>query len=176
MKKTVICLVGGSGSGKTTLANYMADEGIMPTIVSYTTRPKRMNEVEGRDHIFVCERDVPPDETLAYTVYGSYEYWTLPQQIDADVVSYVIDEAGVNDLMERWGKEYDIVKVFIDRPLVMRAAQVGMERVQRDRARRASLNGEYDLVIFNDTMSVKYFCKKAAKAIEDFLSDRHERD
>ncbi len=48
----IITIVGPSGSGKTTMANIMSENGI-PTIVSYTTRPMREEETNGKEHWFV---------------------------------------------------------------------------------------------------------------------------
>ena len=44
----IITIVGPSGSGKTTMANIMSENGI-PTIVSYTTRPMREEETNGKE-------------------------------------------------------------------------------------------------------------------------------
>ena len=54
----IITIVGPSGSGKTTMANIMSENGI-PTIVSYTTRPMREEETNGKEHWFVTPEDKP---------------------------------------------------------------------------------------------------------------------
>ena len=58
MKTKIIAIVGPSGSGKTTLAEYFQRQFCIPTIVSYTTRPMRAGEANGREHWFVGKCDV----------------------------------------------------------------------------------------------------------------------
>ena len=75
MKSTILAIVGPSGSGKTTLAEHLKDKLNIPVIVSYTTRPIRDGEIDGKDHHFVSEQDMPPHEKmLAYTKFGGYHY------------------------------------------------------------------------------------------------------
>lgn len=67
-----------SGSGKTTLANMLVQR--VPNLlfaVSYTTRKRRTNEVDGREYFFVSEdefkRMVEADQFLEHAcVYGNY--------------------------------------------------------------------------------------------------------
>lgn len=66
MKRTIVAIVGASGSGKSELSRYMKQFGLEP-IVSFTTRPIREGEVDGREHWFVTPEAIPPfDEMLAY--------------------------------------------------------------------------------------------------------------
>lgn len=50
MKPVIIAIVGTSGSGKTHMAEFLRNKLNIPTIVSYTTRPKRSWEKEGVEH------------------------------------------------------------------------------------------------------------------------------
>ena len=58
-KPIIIALVGPSGSGKTTLSLYLQEMLNIPAICSYTTRPMRRGEQNGREHWFV--EDCAPD-------------------------------------------------------------------------------------------------------------------
>ena len=117
MRRKIICIVGPSGSGKTTLANIASKELNIPTLCSYTTRPKRENEINGIDHFFVTKEEMPTkDKMLAYTKFGDYEYWASIEQIPADKpIIYVIDEKGLMMLMEEWGDRYEIDSILIKR-------------------------------------------------------------
>ena len=65
-KPIIICIVGPSGSGKTTMARFLEKALDIPMLVSYTTRPKRPNEIDGVDHRFVTEDQMPSrDKMLA---------------------------------------------------------------------------------------------------------------
>jgi len=49
----IIVITGPSGAGKTTLANHLLEQDLPISFpVSYTTRPKRESEVEGKDFYF----------------------------------------------------------------------------------------------------------------------------
>lgn len=123
---TLICLIGPSGSGKTTLAEMLVPMGI-DTIRSYTTRPMRPGERQGREHIFITDDDAQRlllhRRPLAYTHFGGYRYFALWEQLKTPSVplegggpeaatthasspfkgdmrgsTYVIDEAGYHTL------------------------------------------------------------------------------
>ena len=92
-KPIIYAVVGASGCGKTTATKIMEDYGI-PSLVSYTTRQIRADEVNGREHWFVTDNDIPPKKRmLAYTYFGGKHYWTTIDQIDSKSgCTYVIDE------------------------------------------------------------------------------------
>ena len=74
MKSTIIAIVGNSGTGKTHLSQYLGTRLGIPVIVSHTTRPRRENEVHGKDYFFIDRRQIPPrEEMLTHTKYGGYE-------------------------------------------------------------------------------------------------------
>lgn len=52
----MIVLLGKNGSGKTYLASYLKEKGYNYT-PNYTTRPKRVGEVDGIDYIFIDETE-----------------------------------------------------------------------------------------------------------------------
>lgn len=50
----IFVLVGPSGVGKSTLINKLKEEGVpFHELISYTTRPKRIGEEDGRDYFFI---------------------------------------------------------------------------------------------------------------------------
>lgn len=56
IKKEKIIIVGGSGSGKDFLLRGLIKKGLTYT-PKYTTRPKRYNELDGKEYNFVIEED-----------------------------------------------------------------------------------------------------------------------
>lgn len=160
-KPIIICIVGPSGSGKTTLARFLEKALDIPMLVSYTTRPKRDNEVYGVDHWFVTEDQMPSrDKMLAYTTFGGNHYWMpLSELSDKGVCTYVIDEKGLLDLNEHYGNDFNIFGVLIKRDINQLIAQVGEERVKRDLDRVQIPESDYSLVIENNGR------------IEDFLGE-----
>ena len=114
-----------SGAGKTTLTRRLLEEfsGSPPQLafsVSYTTRPQRPGEVEGRDYHFVT-----PDQFEAMVRRGEFaehafvfgnRYGTAQAPVEAALdrgtdVIFDVDWQGGAMLAERWPR--DSVKVFI---------------------------------------------------------------
>ena len=167
MRQMIICIVGPSGSGKTTLANIASKELHIPTLCSYTTRPKRENEINGIDHFFVSKEEMPTkDKMLAYTKFGDYEYWASIEQIPIDKpIIYVIDEKGLLMLIEEWGNKYEIVSMLIKRDKKLLIETVGEERVKRDHSRVKIDEDSYDAVISNNG-SLTEFLKDGVETIK----------
>ena len=132
----IITIVGPSGSGKTTMANIMSENGI-PTIVSYTTRPMREEETNGKEHWFVTPEDKPQmSEMIAYTQFGEHEYWATLQQAKQKICTYVIDEKGLKYLKEKFPNSFIIFSVYIDRSIDLNRIEIPLN--------------EYDYVIHNN--------------------------
>ena len=80
----LIVISGPSGAGKDTVMQCMKDRG-MPFhfVVTATTRPRRANEVNGKDYFFVGKEEfarmIEEDELIEYAVvYGDYK--GIPKQ------------------------------------------------------------------------------------------------
>lgn len=145
----LITITGPSGSGKDTVARMLSEMSGWPVLCSYTTRPKRDGEEDGREHFFVKECNVPQSEMLAYTKYGGYEYWTCVDQIKGSAI-YVIDENGIRELYLRV-PNLQIIHVYVDAPLeVRRQRGVAEERIARDAAREPLHPKFYQYRLNND--------------------------
>lgn len=147
---TIIAIIGPSGAGKDTFADIIADMTGFEKLISYTTRPMREGEKQGREHHFVGQCITPPEKRLAYTVYGGYEYWTTIEQLNNHAV-YVIDEEGLRSLRQRF-PEIDIVTVFVTAKESVRLERgVSPQRIERDSSRLSTTNiGCYDHVVINN--------------------------
>ena len=51
--KNLICLVGETSRGKDTVAKILQEDYNLKPVCSYTTRPMRPGEIEGREHYFI---------------------------------------------------------------------------------------------------------------------------
>ena len=164
----MLVLSSPSGAGKTTLSRRLleSDAGIVMS-VSATTRPKRSNEVEGRDYVFVrpeiFEQMVRNDEFLEYAHVFDHHYGTPNEPVMKALASgrdvlFDIDWQGTQQLKERVRE--DLVSVFVlppsheelERRLRTRA-QDSDDEVSRRMAKAASESShwpEYDYVIVND--------------------------
>lgn len=94
--KTVFLIVGESSSGKDSLVNELCKNTGLKKLKSYTTRPRREDEIED-SHIFISQDDVKEyvNDMIAYTKIGNFEYFsTIEQLYKSDV--YIIDSVGVD--------------------------------------------------------------------------------
>ena len=130
----LITIIGPSGAGKDTVALMLSAILGYDVLCSYTTRPMREGEVDGKEHHFVNKCDVQKSEMLAYTRYGNYEYWTEKKQINGTAI-YVIDEKGLMELMERCPKA-KIISVYVSaKPETLKKRGISEERTARDHYR-----------------------------------------
>lgn len=97
----IFCLMGKSSTGKDTIFKRLTEnkELNLRTIVSYTTRPIRDGEEEGKEYFFVGEERLKELEDAgkvielrAYnTYYGVWKYFTVEDdQIDLEKENYLI--------------------------------------------------------------------------------------
>lgn len=151
MKPTIVCLVGDSGSGKTFASLHLQKVLNWNAIVSYTTRKKREGEVNGREHWFVTDSEVPEKSRMcAYTVFGGYQYWTEWKQFSDNVINvYVIDEKGLIDLRakEQTPFSLNLVTIKIKR---QHKDDIDEQRIARDKERINIPDEQYDYVLNND--------------------------
>jgi guanylate kinase len=170
----MLVLSSPSGAGKTTLSRKLleTDKGVVMS-VSATTRPKRPNEVDGKDYYFVSAEQfaemVAAGEFLEHaTVFGN-SYGTPKKPVmdalaDGRDVLFDIDWQGAQQLKE--GAREDLVSVFIlppshdelERRLHTRAQD--SEEVVRGRMAKAAGEishwPEYDYVIVNRDVDVAH--------------------
>jgi len=151
MKPLIICIVGASGSGKTTASMILQQQFGWNAIVSYTTRPMREGEINGKDHWFVGKDKVPPQNKMcAYTKFGGYEYWTEWNQFLTLFPNvYVIDEKGLVNLQSKESTPFPITLVTIK---IKRdnLEEIDEKRRERDNERIHIPDELYDYVIDNN--------------------------
>lgn len=114
----IFCLIGKSSSGKDTIFRYIKDnkELNLKSIILYTTRPKRVNEKDGREYYFIDEDTLNKYKELDKiievrkynTVHGPWYYATIDDgQIDLEKNNYliIVTLEAYNNLKEYFGNE-----------------------------------------------------------------------
>ena len=155
-KLKIMCIIGGSGCGKTLASLHLKYHKDANVICSFTTRPPRETEVEGRDHHFI---DIVPDRTelIAYTHFGGAYYYATKWQVFGPCTVYVIDEKGLENLRKDFGDVYDIYTVLIKRDKSLRRKS-GVDETRLRRDERRDLKDEnYDYVIENNGKKAHLF-------------------
>lgn len=153
MNPIIIAIVGNSGSGKSYMAEFLRSKLNVPVIVSYTTRPMRSGEMNGKDHYFIQSGEIPSSkDMLAYTLFGGYEYFVLHCQIPTGgICTYIVDERGLEELTKRCGARYDVISVLVlCSPEQLEARGIDPARIRRDCERKYLSPGYFDCVIRND--------------------------
>ncbi len=170
IKPTILAIVGPSGSGKTSVAEYLKSELGIPVIVSYTTRPIRDGEVDGIDHHFVSESDMPDRrDMLAYTKFGGYHYWSQTSQVPTSgTCSYVIDEKGLLKLWENFDTQYRIIPILIKRDEETLKKTVHSDRLKRDKTRIKFDDEAYSAIIENNG-TLEEFKNNALQIIQTLI-------
>lgn len=120
-KKKIFLIVGRTASGKSMIARALSKERQLRQVKSYTTRPIRESEQaypESADHYFISDDEVEKfkDQIAAYTEINGYKYFTTFDELD-QCDTYVIDPNGIEDLKQRCGDKYNLITIYVRRPL-----------------------------------------------------------
>lgn len=121
----VIC--GKTCSGKDTLLNILKEKYGLNTLISYTTRPKRVNEVDGRDYYFIKKNKfinmIENNEFIEYKRYtvkkndtkkDVWFYGTSKKEFDKTHKKIgILDISGIKKIQEYYGKE-NVVIIYLD--------------------------------------------------------------
>ena len=166
----IIVLLGASGSGKSTIEKILSDKHGYEKIVSYTTRPQRVGETNGKDYHFITNETFK--EALHKNLFAEYDeysqerfYGTLKSDYKKGNKVVVLTPNGFRQLQKAC-KDDDIFAVYVDANLGTRVKRYidrcGVDkfnfddkneiaaRVERDFAMFLGLDKEVDMVVVNN--------------------------
>jgi guanylate kinase len=146
-----------SSAGKDTLVNKLCERTGCRQLISYSTRPRRVNE--GDTHIFVTEETYQEmfeaGQVAAYTQINGYRYWcTIDQLYSTDV--YVIDPIGVDVLKRLNLPNLRIVSVYINVPEEIRKQRAQSRGDDMNVYRSRSLSERQQFRDMKKNMAVDY--------------------
>lgn len=166
----IIVLLGASGSGKSAVENILSSEFEYEKIISYTTRPRRDKEVDGKDYYFITnEKFKEYIESRLFAEYDEYSqgrlYGTLKNDYKNGNKVVVLTPNGLRQLKKKCPHE-NIYSIYIDASLGTRVKRYidrcGVNkfnfddkneiaaRVERDFAMFLGIEKEVNLVVSNN--------------------------
>ena len=184
----LILFCGPSGSGKTSLVHYLLKKYPLFTFsISATTRPKRKNELSGKDYYFLTDDEfknkLANDEFLEWEeVYKGRFYGTLKSEVDrlsseGKVVLFDVDVQGGLSIKKYYGKK--LLDVFVMPPsltelkkrLVARESETpeSLEKRLEKSGHEMSFADKFSYIIVNDDLNKTV--QDTSLLIENFLQN-----
>lgn len=168
----IVALLGPSGVGKTALARILGNLGDNTRrVVTYTTRPKRPEEVSGTDYIFVCEREFADlDRRMVFvetTTYDGHLYGISRESVEdaADKILFVVVTSSGVRALQRCG--FDVFPVLVrvhEADRMERMAKVGRNR---DDAEETDALDIADMIVFNSDGALHGTADRIMNAVLD---------
>lgn len=112
----ILIITGPSGVGKNTIINALSKKLDFNFSVSYTTRPKRVSELNGKDYYFISNEEfqnmINNNELVEFEEYGGFAYGTSRKELNQD--GLVILDLEVNGATKLLNNNNDFIGLFID--------------------------------------------------------------
>lgn len=148
MSRTI--LVGKAASGKDHLRKVYESRGYTYA-VSYTTRPPRPGEIDGKDYIFISEDDfkamIDRDEWYEWVSFNGWKYGTSKAQFYHDDL-FIMTPTGTSHITEEDRK--DSLIIFLDMPMDKRVERLNARVMPGDSVVRRILADELDFQDFTN--------------------------
>lgn len=134
--KNLIVFCGKSASGKDTYLNLLTQDEYkdlwkkeISSVVSCTTRPKRDNEIDGKDYYFITKEEMLEklvrDEMYEITEFNNWFYGTPRSSIKEDKINIgIFNPEGIKILSEEYTNDLKILCVYFktdDKTRLMRS-------------------------------------------------------
>ena len=149
--KSRIILVGKAASGKDHLRKILEGRGFKYG-VSYTTRPPRQGEIDGRDYFFIDESEfhnlIEQNFFYEHVTFNGWFYGTSKDQWHKTDDIFIMTPSGVSKLHAADRKSSFII--YLDVPVEVRRERLGGRRDNNDVIERRIQADERDFENFTD--------------------------
>ncbi len=181
----MLILVGHSASGKTEIANQLKRDYDMKKIITYTTRPKRINEIDGVDYHFVDEDKFlklkEENFFVETTNFNGYYYGSSKNDVKDDAV-VILDPQGLEKFKN--SNLDNIIAIFLNcdeeiryKRMINRGdnENIAKERLEHDRIKFSYENLiTIDEFINTSVFSINYLSDLVYKTYKDLLKKQKE--
>ena len=146
-----IILVGKAASGKDHMRKILQGRGFKYG-VSYTTRPKRKNEIDGEDYYFVSETEfksgITNDTWYEWVEFNGWYYGTTKKQFLEDCNIFIMTPKGITHIDPVDRKNCTIF--YLDISDTTRSARLSQRGDNNDSIERRMSADDRDFKNFND--------------------------
>ncbi|WP_461213909.1 guanylate kinase [Lacticaseibacillus sp. GG6-2] len=181
MKHKLIVITGATGTGKTTVSRYLQSTYHVQKVMTHTTRPMRVGEVDGVDYAFETAASFAKNHYIESVTYAGYHYGSSYESLfaawkHAAFASIVLDTAGAITYAQTLGPAVATLFLTINDPAVLRTRLLARgDAPQMVAQRLASAEYQRDLVLpealaHNATVIANDDWVKAQKAIDHFMT------
>lgn len=161
MKQKLIIIVGPTGSGKTTIGQYLKQTYHIQPVITHTTRPKRVNEVDGVDYYFETADSLAQKHLIETVNYAGYQYGSSYEALKAawqksDLISIVLEINGALTYLEALGQQVQIIYLKVSPQQLKKRLYQRQDDPQAISQRLNSEEFKRDLVLPESLQSVAY--------------------
>ena len=166
--KTRIILVGKGGSGKDYIRKIFERFGFK-YCKSYTTRPIRKDEENGKDYIFIEEKDIPKEEDLYESVYFNNWFYGTPIKEFEKSNLFIMTPKGISSIKKEDREKFLII--YIESDDNIRRKRLSLRKDADDVDRRIYADEidfkDYDYLINNSEAALENPLENSIKFIAD---------
>jgi len=116
----MIVIIGASASGKTEISKILVENYNYTKLVTTTTRPMRVNEINHKDYHFISkeefEQGLRNNEFLEHTIYNDNYYGINKKDVN-DNALVIVDPNGANVLIDKLNENAFVVYVKTDKKI-----------------------------------------------------------
>lgn len=169
----IIAVVGKTASGKDTVAKYIENTYSIKPIVSYTTREKRVCEVNGREHFFVTDKEMDQliadkNALLAYAPANAagIRYCATTANLPGETFVYIINPKALQEMKQNH-KELEVIEIalYLDESVIRKRAKARGDDETKIDERLDAERAEFDDYMENGTWDIKINTKQKKKDV-----------
>ena len=146
----MLVIIGPSACGKTQIVNKLISDFGYKKLVTYTTRPMRLNEKQGIDYNFITEEKfkekINNSFFIEYVKYNNNYYGTSYSDLSKDKV-VIIEAEGLKSYLEKARNQITVIFIRCSKP-IRRIRMI--ERVDSEENIQKRLNS--DDIVFNENV------------------------